>query len=89
MTAPRLERGLATLLSLGTWIASAVIAVGLVCSGPVVTVGLALFIALPVVRVIVMAGWSVRDRDLRFAAICGVVLIILLLGFALGYRQTS
>jgi uncharacterized membrane protein len=86
MTAPALERRLATLLSSGTWIASAVIAVGLVRSEQIVTVGLALFIALPVLRVIVMAGWYLRGRDLRFAAICGVVLTLLLAGFALGAR---
>ncbi|HEX4421252.1 MAG TPA: hypothetical protein VH165_25230 [Kofleriaceae bacterium] len=82
--AGRLEPRLAALLSWGTWIACAVIAVGLVTSGRIAALGIALVIALPVVRVVVMLGWYVRVRDLRLAAICGGVLTILLLGLALG-----
>jgi uncharacterized membrane protein len=97
---PRLESLLAGLLYYGSWLACAVIAVGLVLAfaqegfGPgngapssgmrVVTAGIALFILLPVLRVCVMLVVFVRERDYRFVAIAAAVLAIILVGTAVG-----
>lgn len=96
--ASRLEGLLAGLLHYGTWLASAVIAVGLVLalfggrSGVhdpaagmgVVTWGIAFLILLPVLRVGLMLIVFVRERDYRFVAIAAVVLLVILAGFVLG-----
>src|SRR6516162_4349447 len=97
---PRLESLLAGLLYYGTWLACAVIALGLVLAfareglGPgngapssgmrVVTAGIALFILLPVLRVCVMLVVFARERDYRFVAIAAAVLAIILVGFTVG-----
>ena len=96
----RLELLLARLLHYGTWMATAVIGVGLslaffepharatalaASSGMrIVTVGIAGFILLPVLRVILMLIVFVRARDYHFIAITAIVLIIILMGFAIG-----
>jgi len=96
----QLEWLLAGTLHLGTWLASAAIGLGLALalldsrfSAPklailrdvrVATVGIALLILLPVVRVIVMLIVYLRHRDYCFAAIALLVLTIILLGFAVG-----
>jgi len=96
----QLERLLAGTLHLGTWLASAAIGLGLALalldsrfSAPklailrdvrVATVGIALLILLPVVRVIVMLIVYLRQRDYLFSAIALLVLTIILLGFAVG-----
>jgi|HubBroStandDraft_6_1064221.scaffolds.fasta_scaffold230573_2 uncharacterized membrane protein len=51
---------------------------------PVIQAGIALFILLPIVRVTVMLIVFVRERDGRYIAITASVLLIILLGFALG-----
>lgn len=83
---PELENLLAHLLDKGTWLASAVIAVGLLLTGAgslgmsVVRVGIALFIGLPILRVLVMMIVFWRDRDYRFGVIALVVLLIIATG---------
>ena len=83
---PELENLLAHLLDKGTWLASAVIAVGLLLTGAgslgmsVVRVGIALFIGLPILRVLVMMIVFWRDRDYRFALIALFVLLIISVG---------
>jgi uncharacterized membrane protein len=88
---PVLESLLAGLLGYGTWLASAVVGVGLtmgLCGAElglrIITIGVAMFIALRIARVVLMMFVFVRQRDLRFAAIAAVVLAILLIGFAIG-----
>ena len=85
------------MLHRGTWLGSSVIALGLVlpmagwpgdssaiiCTR-IVTAGIALFIALPVLRVFLMLVVFVRERDLRLSAIAMLVLAIMLLGSVLG-----
>lgn len=96
---PRLERMLAALLQNGTWLASAVIGVGLVVllvtgsggvvagSGvPIVAAGIALLILLPVLRVAVMLIAFAVERDYLFSGIAALVLVIILTGLALGMR---
>ena len=72
----RLEGLLAGVLHYGTWFASAVIAGGLALALTasrggmrIVTVGIALLILLPVLRVAVMLMVFLRERDYRFSAI--------------------
>lgn len=94
-----LESLLARVLSVGTWLATFVIALGLAlpllgghggspdmtsASTRIVTVGIALFILLPVLRVLLMVIVFIRERDYRFAAIAALVLAIIIFGFALG-----
>lgn len=78
------ERRLATLLQAGTWLATAVIALGLIGDAASwVTAGIAGLIALPAVRVAVMLGAFARARDYRFAAIAAVVLLAIAAGCVL------
>jgi hypothetical protein len=96
----QLEWLLADTLHYGTWLASAAIGLGLALalidsrfSAPkltilrdmrIATIGIALFILLPVVRVIVMLIVYFRQRDYRLGAIALLVLTIILLGLAVG-----
>lgn len=96
----RLEQWLASLLHYGTWIATATIAVGLALAlsalhthgsahaaaagMSVVTVGIALFILLPVMRLILMLGAFLHQRDYRFSAIAALVLVIVAAGLLVG-----
>ncbi len=96
----QLEWLLAGTLHLGTWLASAAIGLGLALalldsriSAPrlailrdmrIATIGIALLILLPVVRVIVMLIVYLRQRDYRLSIISLLVLTIILLGFAVG-----
>jgi uncharacterized membrane protein len=100
---PKLEHLLAIVLHYGTWLASGVIALGLalallrgspdaktlVSGMPVVTAGIALLIALPVLRVTLMLIVFVIERDYRFGAIAALVLMIICLGFALGLHMSA
>ena len=87
----RLESQLAGLLGYGTWLASAVIAVGLgwttvdeAVGLRVVMAGIGCFIALPVLRLLLMLVVFARRRDWRFVGITATVLTILFVSFALG-----
>ena len=91
----RIESLLAGVLNVGTWLASVVIAAGLVLSlfyeqtafpsgARVVTTGIGLFILLPILRVILMLAIFVKERDYKFAAAAAVVLVIIFAGFAIG-----
>ena len=91
----RIESLLAGVLNVGTWLASIVIAAGLVLSlfherrsiptgAQVVTAGIGLFILLPILRVILMLTIFVQERDYKFAAAAAVVLLIIFAGFAVG-----
>ena len=89
-----LESLLGGVLHYGSWLASTVIAAGLVlalstqnlASMRLVAIGIALFILLPVLRVVLMLIVFLRERDYRFSAIAALVLTILLVGFVLGTR---
>jgi hypothetical protein len=94
---PGLNQLLAKVLHRGTWFGSSVIALGLalpmagwwgdssaiICTR-IVTAGIALLIALPVLRVFLMLIVFVCERDFRFSAIAMLVLAIMLLGSVLG-----
>jgi uncharacterized membrane protein len=102
--AGRLEELLAALLRYGSWSASAAIGLGYALAligshtpirNPaalpnmrIVSVGIVLFILLPILRVLLMFLVFVRERDFRFAFISGMVLAIILLGIFLGVPAT-
>jgi len=102
---PMLERLLAKVLQYGTWMASAIIGVGLVLalldsravshnagvlSGMrIVSIGIVLFILLPAIRVLLMLFVFWQERDYRFSAIATLVLVILILGFLIGMRVSA
>jgi uncharacterized membrane protein len=50
----------------------------------IVTVGIGLFILLPMLRVIVMLIFFLKERDYEFAAASFPVLLIIFSGFAIG-----
>jgi uncharacterized membrane protein len=86
-----MEGLVALLLRYGTWIASIAIGCGLALAvfdsrlgTHVATAGIALFILLPSLRVLLMLVVFVRERDYRFAAIAALVLTIILVGIFLG-----
>jgi hypothetical protein len=97
---PRLESLLARLLRCGTWLASVVTGLGMAMSlapeataapwlsglsaAAVVAAGIALFIAMPVLRVLLMLAVFIRERDYRLAAVTALVLMTIVAGFAIG-----
>jgi hypothetical protein len=93
-----LEQLLGWLLHRGTWSASAVIALGLAVSfaggspsvvragGVLLELGIALFILLPVLRLVLMTMAFLRQHDYRFGLISALVLAILGLGLVLALR---
>jgi len=94
----RLEWLLAAVLHHGSWLASSGIVFGLGLAlidsgGPqlamlrdmrIATIGIALFILLPVVRVILMLIVYLREHDYPLGAAALLVLTIIVLGFAAG-----
>ncbi|MFM0627270.1 DUF1634 domain-containing protein [Paraburkholderia xenovorans] len=96
----RLEHWLAALLHYGTWLATGTIALGLAIAlaamrppraghpasagMPVATIGIALFILLPVMRLILMLGVFQHQRDYRFSAVAALVLMIVAAGLVVG-----
>ena len=87
----RLEALLAATLRYGTWLATAVILAGLVLAAiphraglPLAKLGIALFILLPVARLVLMLLVFLRQRDYRFAAVAALVLAIVALAFTIG-----
>jgi uncharacterized membrane protein len=92
-----LEKLLASVLNLGSLLACSIIAVGILLSIynrlkefpsatglKVVTAGVSLLIFLPAGRVALMLCAFMRDRDLLFSGISLLVLVIIILGAALG-----
>jgi hypothetical protein len=87
-----LEERLGLLLGGGTWIACAVTAFGLcarlsgfVALGDhVMTTGVGMIIALPVLRLATMLGYFSRRGQGKLAAICALVLVIVAAGVTLG-----
>lgn len=87
-----LRQHLATMLQLGTWAGTCLIATGWGMSAihmplprhdaaePIVRAGITLLILLPGLRVLLMAAVFIRQRDYRFGAIAMLVLAIILAG---------
>ena len=54
-----------------------------------VAAGVALFIALPVLRVLVMLGAFIRSRDYRLVIVATVVLMTILAGLVIGLSLSN
>ena len=96
---------MAALLRYGSWLASAAIALGftltlidsrfgtrsllILPNMRIVASGIALFILLPSLRVLLMLFVFIREGDFRLAAIAGLVLASILFGIVLGFRAAS
>ena len=88
----RLDDGLAVLLRSGTLLACAIIGVGLAAqrlAAPavglrLVAIGMAVFLALPVMRLLVLLAVFLRRRDVGFALVVALVLAIIAVAFAVG-----
>ncbi len=80
-----LERRLARLYRGGTYVATAVIAVGVALGDATIELaGIALMIALPIVRVALLCASFVRANDRTFALLAALVLAIVAAGAAVG-----
>jgi len=87
-----LETRLGQLLGGGTWLACAVMAVGLCArllhsealGDHITTAGVGLIIALPVLRLATMLEYFFRRGERRLATICALVLLIVAVGVTLG-----
>jgi uncharacterized membrane protein len=93
--APQPEWLLARLLSYGTGLASGVTGLGLAMSlagvegTRVVAAGVAMFIALPVLRVLVMLGAFIVDQDYRLVLVATVVLTTILAGLVIALSLSN
>ena len=93
--APQPELLLAGLLRYGTWLASGVTGLGVAMSlvgvegAPVVAAGVALFIALPVLRVLVMLAAFILNQDYRLVLVATVVLMTILAGLVIGLSLSN
>lgn len=89
-----LNSRLAWLLNLGSWASCVLIACGMAVpalgvsafsgAGYLITAGIVLLIALPVMGVAMMGVWFLFHRDLDFALIAAIVLVILVASTLLG-----
>jgi uncharacterized membrane protein len=100
-----METILARVLYYGTWLASVLIAFGFTLmwidaqwdthawaglpDQEYVTLGIGLFILLPVLRVTVMLVMFLKQRDYHFVAISAMVLLIIILSYLLGKHTAS
>lgn len=57
-----------------------------VAAAHIMTTGIALFILLPIMRLILMLGVFLHQRDYRFSAIAALVLMIVIAGSMIGAR---
>ena len=92
-----LERLLARVLYLGSLLACSVITVGILLSlfhwrtelpsvtgMRLLTAGISLLIFLPILRVVLMLGAFLRERDVLFSGVSVLVLLVIVLGAAVG-----
>jgi uncharacterized membrane protein len=93
--APQPELLLAGLLGYGTWLASGVTGLGLAMSlvgvegTDVVAAGVALFIALPVLRVLVMLGAFIIHQDHLLVIVATVVLVTIVASLVIGLSLSN
>ena len=93
-TSDGLNSRLARLLGIGNWTSCVLIAAGLVMrmsgvsarpvANHLVSAGIVLLIALPTLRVAVMAAWFLFRREVDFALIAALVLVIIVASTLLG-----
>jgi hypothetical protein len=93
---PRIARSLASLLSRGTWVASLVIAAGLLmgwageaAAGSVTTTaGILLVVLLPIMRVVTMLAHFFTAGERKFMAWCMAVLAIIAVSVIAGVMSS-
>lgn len=85
-----LEHRIAVLLRYGTWLSSMVIAIGMGMNFFAATngyffvkLGVALFILLPITRVLLTIFLFLKERDYLYAVIAAVVLAVIIAGMLL------
>ena len=79
------ESKLATMFDYGTWFSTAVIAVGLgISSELAIKLGIALFISMPVVRLISMCVAFFKDGNKKLAYTTLLVIMIIMLSLVVG-----
>ncbi|MCH4542864.1 DUF1634 domain-containing protein [Ochrobactrum sp. POC9] len=94
----RRDEIIASLLWYGTWFATAVIAVGVIMTAieptqsffsgyDIVKAGIAVFILLPIVRVVLTMYLFVRERDYVYAVIAATVLLIIATGVVVDFSS--
>jgi uncharacterized membrane protein len=94
---PQLEARLGALLGGGTWLACAIMALGLCArllsfetlGDHITTAGVGLIIALPVLRLATMLEYFFRRGERKLAAITAAVLLIVAIGVMLGLATRS
>ena len=95
LKAPQPELLLAGFRRYGTWLASGVTGLSLAMSvvgvegAHVVAAGVALFIGLPVLRVLVMLGEFILNQDYRLVIAATVVLMTILAGLVIGLSLSN
>ncbi|WP_321795768.1 DUF1634 domain-containing protein [Caballeronia sp. J97] len=85
-TPATLDRLLAAFLQCGTWTACAMIGAGLIFGSNALTAGVALFILLPVLRVVLMLAVFARQRNYLYVTIAATVLAVIAAGCVIGVR---
>jgi uncharacterized membrane protein len=92
---PGLARTLASLLTRGTWVASIVIAAGLLASwegkeargAALTTAGIVIVILLPIVRIGRVMAYFAGLGERRFVGLCALVLAIIALSVLVGMQS--
>ena len=93
---PRIARSLASLLSRGTWVASLVIAAGLllgwagkaIAGSVTTTAGILLVVLLPIIRVVTVLGYFRTAGERKFMAWCIAVLAIIAVSVVAGLNES-
>lgn len=85
-TSASMDRLLARFLQCGTWAACALIGTGLLFDAKALTAGVALFILLPVLRVVVMLAAFAQQRNYLYVTIAATVLAVIAAGCVIGLR---
>ncbi|CAL8477892.1 DUF1634 domain-containing protein (plasmid) [Caballeronia sp. S22] len=85
-TSASMDLLLARFLQCGTWAACALIGTGLFFDTKALTAGVALFILLPVLRVVVMLAVFAQQRNFLYVTIAATVLAVIAAGCVIGLR---
>jgi len=85
-TPASMDRVLARFFQCGTWAACVLTGAGLVIGTKALAAGVALFILLPVLRVVVMLAVFARQRNYVYVTIAATVLAVIAAGCAIGLR---
>ncbi|SAK55660.1 hypothetical protein AWB79_02210 [Caballeronia hypogeia] len=92
-TSAALDRLLAAFLQFGTWAACAIVGAGMLLDAhaagsgaATLSAGIALFILLPVLRLVLMLAVFARQRNFVYVTIAATVLAVIAAGCVIGVR---